>query len=706
MSTSKTWPGGSTNVTPTTYSIPAAGEVNWANLSNFLNALGDGAQSTTFQKFAVRVATTTPVTFSTNDCIVATNLAIAGAVAVNLPAGSNKLVGFIVDRKGDAKTNNITITPNGAETINGSATLVLDGNNQGVMLAYNSTTSDWEIVLNSVSDGGSIGGFTASRAIVSDASGYLSSATTTADEIGYVNGVTSAIQTQINTKVTNPATTTGDTLYASTTATPATIARLGIGTANYVYVSTGTLPSWSLLANANVDAAAAIAYSKLNLSGSIVNADINAAAAIAYSKLEALTASRALVSDVSGFISAAATTSTQIGYLSGATGTTGTTTTNIVFSTSPALTTPSLGVATATSINKMAITAPASSSTLAVADGKTFTASNTLTMAGTDGQTFTFPNGSSTVMTLASVDTITGAKSFNDAKLILNGSTSGTSTVKAQAIAGTTTFTMPTTTGTLVGSGDTGTVTSTMILNGTIVNDDINASAAIDGSKLNVTVPTMSFCGVGQHTGGFSANGSGTYTTPAGVKWIFVRMVGGGGGGGGSTATNVSTAGTNGGNTTFGSSLLIANGGAPGNNAANSALPGSGGTSSVSSPAYGSAYTGNAGVFGAQPLAFCSGGYGGASIFGGVPGQGTNTAGGAAQGSSGSGGGGGGGGATPLYSGGGGGAGGWCTAIIPSPTTYAYVVGTAGGAGTGSGAGKTDGGAGGAGFIEVTEYYV
>lgn len=58
--------------------------------------------------------------------------------------------------------------------------------------------------------------------------------------------------------------------------------------------------------------------------------------------------------------------------------------------TSPTLTTPVLGIATATSINKMAITAPATSSTLAVADGKTFTASNTLTLTGTDGDTIPF----------------------------------------------------------------------------------------------------------------------------------------------------------------------------------------------------------------------------------------------------------------------------------------------------------------------------
>lgn len=44
------------------------------------------------------------------------------------------------------------------------------------------------------------------------------------------------------------------------------------------------------LVNADVNASAAIAYSKLNLSGSILNADINASAAIAYSKL-ALTGS-------------------------------------------------------------------------------------------------------------------------------------------------------------------------------------------------------------------------------------------------------------------------------------------------------------------------------------------------------------------------------------------------------------------------------
>lgn len=79
----------------------------------------------------------------------------------------------------------------------------------------------------------------------------------------------------------------------------------------------------------------------------IDNDNVASAAAIAVNKLAALTVSRAVVSDGSGFVSAATTTSTQIGYLSAATGTTGTTSTNIVYSTSPTLITPALGTPSA-----------------------------------------------------------------------------------------------------------------------------------------------------------------------------------------------------------------------------------------------------------------------------------------------------------------------------------------------------------------------
>lgn len=79
---------------------------------------------------------------------------------------------------------------------------------------------------------------------------------------------------------------------------------------------------------------------------------------------------------------------------------------SVVLATSPTLVTPTLGVASATSINKLAITAPATGSTLAIADGKTLTVSNTLTFAGTDATTLTF-QGTGTVVNRASTDTLT-----------------------------------------------------------------------------------------------------------------------------------------------------------------------------------------------------------------------------------------------------------------------------------------------------------
>ena len=79
------------------------------------------------------------------------------------------------------------------------------------------------------------------------------------------------------------------------------------------------LTSFFAIKNADIYTNAAIAYAKLNLSGSLVNADIAAGAAIALSKLAALTASRLLVSDGSGVITVSSVTATEAGYLSGVT---------------------------------------------------------------------------------------------------------------------------------------------------------------------------------------------------------------------------------------------------------------------------------------------------------------------------------------------------------------------------------------------------
>lgn len=77
----------------------------------------------------VRTALTTPVAITPADEFVAVNLTVPGAVAVNIPTtcpvGHRLVIG---DAKGDAGANNITIATDGADTINGAATLVLNTN--------------------------------------------------------------------------------------------------------------------------------------------------------------------------------------------------------------------------------------------------------------------------------------------------------------------------------------------------------------------------------------------------------------------------------------------------------------------------------------------------------------------------------------------------------------------------------------------------
>ena len=83
-----------------------------------------------------------------------------------------------------------------------------------------------------------------------------------------------------------------------------------------------------------------------------------------------------------------------------------------VRATSPTLVTPVLGVATATSINKITLTQPATGATLTLTDGKTLAATNTLTLSGTDGTTMTFPTTSATLARTDAANTFTGVQSM------------------------------------------------------------------------------------------------------------------------------------------------------------------------------------------------------------------------------------------------------------------------------------------------------
>ncbi len=91
---------------------------------------------------------------------------------------------------------------------------------------------------------------TASRVALTDASGFLTFADTATypslTELSYVKGASSAIQTQLTAKMTNPMTTGGDVIYGGASGVPT---RLANGTAGYVLTSAGTTlpPTWTLI---------------------------------------------------------------------------------------------------------------------------------------------------------------------------------------------------------------------------------------------------------------------------------------------------------------------------------------------------------------------------------------------------------------------------------------------------------------------------
>jgi hypothetical protein len=119
----------------------------------------------------------------------------------------------------------------------------------------------------------------------------------------------------------------------------------------------------------------------------------------------------------------------------------------------------------------------------------------------------------------SSGDTMTGALVMDNQQQVRFRETTanGTNFIALQAptsVASDKTITLPDVTGTVVTTGDTGSVTSTMILDGTILNADVNASAAIAGTKIspNFGSQTIATTGVFSHALGAAATPSITFT--------------------------------------------------------------------------------------------------------------------------------------------------------------------------------------------------
>ena len=173
--------------------------------------------------------------------------------------------------------------------------------------------------------------------------------------------------------------------------------------------------------------------------------------------------------------------------------TTSTGTGSVVFATSPSLTTPTLGVASATSINKVAFTAPATSATLTIADGKTLTASNTLTFTGTDSSSVAFGTGGTVV--------------YTSNKLSVHASTSSSElagVISDETGTGVLVFgTAPTFTTSIDGGATFGAFASSTALTLGYTGSAANTTNIATGATASATTKTINI-GTGAATGGIS----------------------------------------------------------------------------------------------------------------------------------------------------------------------------------------------------------
>jgi hypothetical protein len=116
----------------------------------------------------------------------------------------------------------------------------------------------------------------------------------------------------------------------------------------------------------------------------------------------------------------------------------------------------------------------------------------------------------------ATGDTMTGDLVMNNANLVFEGSVDDGFETTLTVVNPTAdrTITLPNVTGTVVTTGDSGTVTSTMIADGTIVNADVNASAAIAGTKISPDFgsQTIQTTGIVSHALGSASAPTVTFT--------------------------------------------------------------------------------------------------------------------------------------------------------------------------------------------------
>lgn len=305
----------------------------------------------------------------------ANNALTASAAATTTANTANTTANGLAASIATANTNasNAVTTANAANTTaNGLAASIATANtNASAAVTTANAASTTANTANTTANG--------LAASIATANTNASNAVTTADAASTTaNGLAASIATA-NTNASN-AVTTADA--ASTTANAALPKAGGTMTGNITFNGAQTFNKVAITAPAT-SATLTIADGKTLTASNTLTFTGTDASSVAFGTGGTVVYAGGKLNQF------ASTTSSELaGVISDETGTGA-----LVFANTPTLVTPVIGAASATSINKVAITAPATSATLTVADGKTLTALNTLTLTGTDSSSVAFGAG-------------------------------------------------------------------------------------------------------------------------------------------------------------------------------------------------------------------------------------------------------------------------------------------------------------------------
>lgn len=209
MSTSVTLNG-------TTYTIPRTGDNSWSatgGVDDYLVALATAVLQKSGGSFTLSAEVDFGASFGLKSIYLksrAASVAAAGVVRLgNAETISWRNAGNSADLALKANSSDV-LEFNGNPVV----TLALGAGNTALVMNAGGTAYSWTQIVNAnIASAAAIAlsklaALTTSKALVSDGSGVVSASAVSSTELGYLSGVTSAVQTQINTNATNISTNT------------------------------------------------------------------------------------------------------------------------------------------------------------------------------------------------------------------------------------------------------------------------------------------------------------------------------------------------------------------------------------------------------------------------------------------------------------------------------------------------------------------